>query len=322
MKKQLLQLAVLLNVTVFAQPIFTNNKCHQVGDSSGLQWALLNQDFQGFKSQKGSNYTWNFSSQNWTNPTTKYTFKTKQESSPFNISFNVLNELAYVAFKRDVYYNYSSAMDTLYLVGLNPSSNDYFYNPPVPYLSFSLNFNDSVSNYRRQFANPNQPTTKTGSVTRSYKYDGYGTLQLPYATVNNVIRVKTHQIDSVGNSATVYEEIIWFRESDGIPVLRLLPYVASGYSNAYYASAASGTSSISEQYKIAFNIYPNPVSDELHIELENKNPYTIEIKNIFGETVQHAQNENIINTYNLASGIYILSVYQNNLRSQIKFTKQ
>jgi hypothetical protein len=244
-------------ISMYGQPQFTVSDCFQVNDSSKIGFSIFTQSFEDYISQTGNNYTWNFSNENWTEPTVPYLFQPSVESIHTLFHNTEINEYGNVMFPRDMFYTHSENLDTLYFDGLYTSTN-YLYAPRIPYLSFPLDYQDSVSVYLQQFANPNQPNTPTGSVTRYWIYDGFGSLQLPYGIISNVFRIRTWQLDSVYvlNSGAVAEELIWFKKDDGIPVLRFQKNAT--IINAYYATTSS-TSGIYEP-GIALNssVYPNP----------------------------------------------------------------
>jgi hypothetical protein len=230
---------------VLAQPDFTASSVFQVGDS----YALMIQDFAVHVPQTGSAHVWDFSGNTtagpwgtWTKPTSPYKFQAASKSLQTSFATSEVNEYNAGAFPRDLFYTYSASKDTLYYDGLHTSSN-YRYVPHIPYLAFPLKFNDSGTVHVDQFTNPSQPTVKTGSVDRTWIYDGYGTVKFPYGEAQDVFRIRTVQKDSafIGTFVTgvQYDELIWFRKSDGIPVLRF--YKNGTTINAYFTSAEAGS---------------------------------------------------------------------------------
>ena len=221
-----------------------------------------------------------------------------------------INEYCLTPFVRDLFYTYSNDRDTLYYDGLYLSSN-YLYRPRVPFLNFPLSFGDSTRVFLKQFANPNLPNTATGSVTRTWIYDGFGTLKLPYGTAQNVFRIKTKQIDSIYliNSATVYEEIIWFKQSDGIPVLR---FQKNGtLINAWYSSVSEVTPIQEPGITTEISIYPVPFTDQLTISnLSFRQIKRLSVFDQSGRLVIRKENlsENQLNTRHLNKGVYFLEI--------------
>lgn len=332
MKSSLLPIFIFGTIlTAISQPQFTNNQCFQVNDTSRLGFAIVNQNFDGFKTLTGSNYTWDFSSgqipgpwTSWASPTVEYKFQPSSQSIHTLFQNTQINEYANTPFARDLFYSYSNNNDTLYYEGLY-SNTSYLAMPRFAYLTFPLNFNDSTGIWAQQFANPNQPTFATGSVTRSWKYDGYGTVVFPYGTVTNVYRIKTFQVDSnyIINLATTYEEFIWFRQSDGIPVLRFLKN--GTLISAYYASA-SGTTGLNENFnEMDVSVYPNPFNENIIISNHmNKNIELINLYDYTGKLILSKKNAtDFISSTILNNGLYIIEViFPDKTKIQKKLIKE
>ena len=72
------------------------------------------------------------------------------------------------------------------------------------------------------------------------------------------------------------------------------------------------TVGLKEQNLISATIYPNPVTDELHISIINSDvPYSVSITNLVGQSIiefKNLTNHSFIKTDELQSGIYILKV--------------
>src|SRR5690606_29123197 len=64
----------------------------------------------------------------------------------------------------------------------------------------------------------------------------------------------------------------------------------------------------------SIKIYPNPVKNELHINLNNSFETTVEIYNVLGRRMlnQTIQDSEILSTENLSTGVYILKLTQGN----------
>src|SRR5690606_38663680 len=73
----------------------------------------------------------------------------------------------------------------------------------------------------------------------------------------------------------------------------------------------------------SIKIYPNPVKNELHINLNTNFETTVEIYNVLGRKMlnQTIQNSEIISTENLSSGVYILKLTQGNQTMTKKLIK-
>ena len=86
----------------------------------------------------------------------------------------------------------------------------------------------------------------------------------------------------------------------------------------------SGTTSILEMEKQDVNIYPNPVQNELFIELENGQITEANILDLSGKTIKSMVNNNAnsIDVSSLKQGVYILRVYTASGVSTKRFIKQ
>lgn len=304
MKKVWLLAIGLYACSVAAQPAFTSGNCFAVGDSSKLGFAVYTQPFDNFVTATGTAYTWDFSNAAWAAPTVPYVFQPGSESIHTLFAGSTINEYAAVMFPRDLFFTYNSPKDTLYYDGLYTSVNSK-YNPAVPYFSFPLNFNDSGTTWKQQFANPNQPANATGSVSRMWVYDGYGTLKLPYGTVQKVMRLRTRQTDSVYvlKGGVTAEELIWFDETTGIPVLRFVKNAT--VISAYYASA-SATAAVDNTVITGVKVYPGVADDYITVSgLSGSAVYTISnaagVVCIKGRLHTHA---NSIHVQSLPAGMY------------------
>lgn len=332
MKKIILLASLALSINAFAQPQFTASNCFQLNDSSKLGAVIVNQSFDSYITQTGSNYTWDFSTTGfpgpwgtWTSPTTPYKFQPSSQSIHTTFQNTQINEYANVAFARDHFYSYSPMYDTLYFHGVNIGGTSYPYHTPFPYLTFPLSFSDSI--YTRTIQKIGN--TVVGSVDRYWIYDGFGTVKFSYGTQNNVYRIRTKQIDSTlinGNSifGAVYEEIIWFRQSDGIPILR---FVKQGptFIYAYYASVDNVSALAESELSPSINIYPNPTNNLLSIKSDNGFlGLNFTITDQLGRQILTGKLSNEITTIDVSSfstGVYFFQVGQES-KQTFKVIKQ
>ncbi len=303
----------IIGLSASAQPAFTHNHCFQIGDSTRTSFAYVLETFEAQVVKTGNNYTWDYSAYQWTTPSAIYKFQAGSASLHAGFEKSQINEYSLATFSRDLAYSYSSDFDTLYLEGVY-SVSSYFYKPSLPYLSFPLNYNDSVKVHRFQYAHPSFPTTPTASIYRKWTYDGFGTLKLPDGKNENVYRIRTNQIDStlITSTANVYDELIWFRASDGIPILRLVKQGAV-CAASFCTSEITGISA-SKEPSAVLHLYPNPVSGHgiLDIGPETKNDgrmtmvyghvYSLDGRKML--TVEITDNR--IDVSSLQPGMYIL----------------
>lgn len=303
---------------VLAQPQFQKQHCFQVGDSTGIGFANVLESFESIVPLTGPNYTWNFSNgtipgpwTTWTDPTTPYVFQPGSEGLATSLQGSEINEYAAVFTGVDNYFTYSSDNDTLYYEGINVNGTAYPANPRFPYLSFPMNYEDSVYIHQQLF-NPIQPLTPIGSVTRYWIYDGFGTLVLPYGSSTNVYRVRTRQIDStyIINMGTVYDQLIWFRQSDGIPVLRFLKN--GSFIAAYYTDAEQPAMIVENVHASITRVYPVPFKEKISVMADPSLKIThYMVRDMDGKIIEKGNYADQIDIQMLSSGTYFLELRTN-----------
>ena len=82
---------------------------------------------------------------------------------------------------------------------------------------------------------------------------------------------------------------------------------------------------VTESLRFISKVYPNPTSNEITIDLESEKVVTIEIYNHVGELVLRKklkENKSKVNIENLASGVYVLRIFNNLLDEKMKIIKQ
>lgn len=308
LKSYLFGISLMLVATLSAQPIFENPNCFHIGVSGSIGFGIDNATYSYRLAQNANNSNWDFSSNTWTAPVALYGFRPASESIHSVFANSQINELAEMTYYRDFFFSYDVGGALLYLDGAYTGGNSYQYQPSIPYLSFPLHLGDSVFYHANQFANPNLPDQKTGAVIRSWKYDGYGTLTLPYGTPRSCYRLHTLQTDSVSTIAIgTYDELLWFDAETSMLLLRLVGSADIGV--AYYASndAPSGIPAVSSN---AVSIYPNPSTGDFSLQFENgMNAKQVELFQLTGQRIViQPSSSNTYNTSNLSAGYYRVRV--------------
>lgn len=119
--------------------------------------------------------------------------------------------------------------------------------------------------------------------------------------------------------------------NDGVG--NLIYNFGAGYGDGISQIAKTGsTTDISEIIAVnELSLYPNPVADQLHVNLNmiNAGTVTFDVMNIVGQQIQQSTTVNLnagknvqtINTAHLVPGIYILNIVTNNGTVQQKFVK-
>jgi hypothetical protein len=287
-----------------AQPTFTSDNCFHAGMNSTIGWTFWASSYQDQVLATSGNQSWDFSSQNWSLPAGEYIFQTGAESGSSTFAQSEINEYGLTTFTRDLYYTYSSDNDTLYYDGISTGASDYQYNEGIPYLTFPLDFEDSLYHHQVLFALIGGTPTEVGSTTRTWIYDGYGDLNLGYGMQEDVFRIRTKQIDStyITGFAVTYEEIIWMRASDGLPVLRFQNQ--GGMISVYYAGV-DGNVFIESVNEETIAVYPNPTNDTFKIQ--GANPKSIMLIDALGRIAQlDVLNTGLYSIAGVETGVYML----------------
>jgi Secretion system C-terminal sorting domain len=310
MKNVTLALAFLLCVNIAsAQPAFQANNCFHAGIASAIGLSYIGTPFVNETTNTSGNHTWDYSNNPWQTPTYTYVFQPGSASVYVAFQNMQINEYSAIGLFVDKCYHYSADNDTLYFDALEYAGNAYIAHPSVPYLTFPMQFSDSIYSHNQIFTNPSFPTYATGSTTRSWKYDGYGTVLLPYGSQDNCYRISTHQVDStyITGGANVYDEITWYRASDGLPVLKFQNQ--GGIIAAQYC-LVDGTSSVTSLPALsAQTFYPNPA--RVMIQFSTREKQWISIYSANGQLVERAQVAGQMSIAHLAAGSYFIISEEN-----------
>ena len=149
--------------------------------------------------------------------------------------------------------------------------------------------------------------------TAQYKADGYGTLILPHATINNVLRIEiittTTTTINGGQSATAVDSSYsWYSADYKFP---LAQFNISTSNTVSYVSASAIATTVIEQDAYEISVYPNPIQNELNIK-GGSNELEVTIFNLLGKNVYSSTFTNKIDTSSLPKGIYIVKIAKEN----------
>lgn len=203
------------------------------------------------------------------------------------------------------------------LVGAPYINEDTIYKFPLAYGNM-----DTSEFYMRA----NVPTigTYVQSGTRITKVDGWGTITTPYFTApTNCIRVRSevNEVDSVKVSSLpafgiprTYVDYKWLVNGEHYPALWVTTTKVGNtetissvrYREKYIPTAVNAV----ENNLTDLKLYPNPASggySTLSVP-GNWKVYTVDVYDVQGKLVNSIQNNNRINTADLADGTYIVRV--------------
>ena len=144
------------------------------------------------------------------------------------------------------------------------------------------------------------------------------------STSNPVLKVgTTNQWDRfwASHPAIMYDSLknkfkMWYTGRDTATITSLLGYYWDiGYAESFFLSGTNSNADL--------KVYPNPSNDKLNILLPYPNQqFVIQIYSLLGQQLINTSDKTVINISNLATGIYILTVKQNNKVWTKKIFKQ
>lgn len=171
----------------------------------------------------GANQQWNFS--NLVPNTATQEWVATTAITPESAQFPTANEVRITVDGPDttfMFYNKTTTGTTN--IGVAGNGYRIFYTPGIPSAKRPLYYNDNFQQSYGESATAGGPQFGEGTVTHTV--DGWGTLQLPNGTFQNVLRVKTifHQTDTgTGPSPTIFTldatRYMWFSDAYKTPLL-------------------------------------------------------------------------------------------------------
>ncbi|WP_338355924.1 T9SS type A sorting domain-containing protein [Yeosuana marina] len=286
----------------------------QVGDTYNY---IKTTNYSFNVSQSGANQIWDFSSVTGSTEVISFTnLASSSEPTTFPLS-NIVSTSTNP--NGETYY--SSSNSELLIEGFfSPGLLREIYTDKREYIKYPITYND-VFNETFSGTSENiaagQTYDRTG--TTQISADGYGTLILPYTTVNNVLRVKitnTYSDTFMGFPIGPYNDVIlvWFNATNNT-------FIAST-SDAYFnGSLISSQASYLDQSDLVLatndsnfvdkqlTIYPNPAKNYTIIKNTSFDTISLNIYDIKGvfiktETIQNGRNQ--IDLSILKPGIYLI----------------
>ncbi len=269
----------------------------------------------------GSSQTWDLSTMASSVATTYTAVATS--STPNGSSFPNSNIALSSGGGNYSYYKTSSSSFQNY--GFYSGTTVMSYSNPEDFLRFPCTYNSTYSDtWAVTFVNT-FTFYRTGSTTVTA--DGYGTLTTPAGTFSNVMRVHFVQnyqdsayIPSYGTYLETYnnDEYMWYLNGNHFPI-------ALVYTLTYSTGTSQGGSYMSNVVGVnepsvlnSFTVFPNPVSSDLHFDINLKENQNIEIQlfNEIGSLVatpvsanaNSGRNEYNVQVGDLTEGIYFARI--------------
>lgn len=276
----------------------------------------------------GNNVTWDYSALGFTNDQWTYTAQLAS-STPFASEFTGAT-MALVAQLTADYTGY-------FYLDFNGGFNDHgelidddgdeiinVNTDPLTFYTTPLTISSSgTDTYFTESDFAGMATTTDG--IHNWEVDGHGTLILPNATYTDVLRIHATQEETftlfvsgvpVEVSVTI-EEWWWVKAGYPFPLL-IFSIEDDGFETEIGATAATvsfnGTTSIAEQAALPMRTYPNPVRDQVTIELEASGTVQYRVLDALGREALHGSVaaggtlRHNIDIAALGNGIYHLEV--------------
>lgn len=296
---------LLFSNILSAQPILTQNN---TAPQANQNFTITNINFIN-PGSSGANQTWDFSTASSMGASSINVFdaSSTQNGNNFpssNIAISQDGVLSYYEINSNV-WNYFGLHTTL----------SVSYSNPQAVLSFPFTYSNQITDSFYCVFNVGYNIFKRGLAL--IEADGYGNLILPSGTYTNVLRV--HYIintkDSSQNGVSNYtqEYYYWFKEWNHNPVAYMM--VTPTQSGYYLNNIFTGIN----EYETIFDIYPNPCSDILILNINNSALENIQLriydlsgKEILFKNMLPGENNKTIDISTLSCGTYILCMYSSN----------
>jgi len=174
-----------------------------------------------------------------------------------------------------------------------------------------------------------QAFSQSGSVNAIA--DGYGTLNLPYGSIDNVLRIKiiagfTDDFMGITISSYADYQYFWYHQEYETIIASYEEFYTDGLLEdrvASYITEGDFTSLVENYNKPQITIYPNPSSGSVNIELPTADDLEYTVLDATGKSVSIGNttysNERTLKLSELESGIYLLRVAMNDTYYTYKF---
>jgi hypothetical protein len=294
-------LSVTIATSAFAQPVITNSSTMPiVGFSDSIRLAS-----GANVGPSGAGVTWDFSG---LSTTTIGSFSVvSAASSPYSSTFPAANyvvQLSPVGGPGSVYEYYTVNSSGVYInasgYSASSTSNNYTPNSKLR-IPFPFSYSNSVTDTFQ----------KVGSSLDAYAitYDGYGTLKVPGATYNNVVRLKYEWI----GGEIAYN---WFTTS---PLFYVATWSQSsgGQFNFLGKSLASTSVNGVPLNEVIVSVFPSPAQKVAALRIDGLKDYTnitFTVQDLSGRIVKTLPITSSVTTFQqnaLPAGLYIYQLRQN-----------
>lgn len=302
-----------------AQTTFTAADYPSVGDADSMKYQIVLTD-SFLATETSDHYTWDYSNLAFMSGAAGIYYEYLAPNPGDYTGFPTGADLEERCITIPINNLYQKSNDTLFLMRLGTATTSGSVAiPKVPWLTFPLAFGDSGSVTLTQFVDVAQ-TTAGSKRTHTYKYDGFGTVKLPWGNFGSLMRIKMITRDSslVLGSVATYTDYYWFRQGGGVPILHLASTNFAEGSNPTYTALANKTASaatgIAQVGQTNINLYPNPTDGKVNIDLPNGVVSTITVLDLTGKKLleQVANQTMAIDLSRYSNGLYLIKITDQN----------
>ncbi|MEO6883959.1 MAG: T9SS type A sorting domain-containing protein [Bacteroidia bacterium] len=270
----------------------------------------------------GANQTWNLSSM--TSSSSSTTNAVSVSSTTYGSSFPSAT-IAFSASGNVSYEKISATAEQNYGI-VQGGTTVIAYSNPEDILRFPFAYTNTYTDpWATTYVSSGYTYYRAG--TTAVTADGYGTLKLPSGTYSNVMRV--HFVQNYQDSTNISgnpiiityqnDEYMWYLANNHSPIATVNTFTANGSPSQSGTYLNNITTGIAENSMLTgFNLYPNPASTELNVNVSLAANKKVEINllNVLGESVGttiiadglQGNNTYQVNTSNLSAGIYFAQI--------------
>lgn len=301
MKKLICLLILIIPIQIFSQETLTKDNFPKLGSGGKFSFTGPIPLAQTPDQMAGENKEWDFKNLPIFN-TLEIEWFNADESS-YSETFPEAD--LYVNDKVTGNLRFYNSTETSYdLVGqvLSGGVTVSFENPPADYI-FNLEYNT--------------PKFSAGSidddilVENEFLYDGYGTLELPFKTFENVVRIKvvTSSIIQSSEDTITVTDYLWMDRNGNHPLMKLTPASEEDRYVITFKNGELDNTSVDIIEDVTLNLFPNPAKDYINIQSDKYTLSNYEIMNISGRVLKSGLIDGSkISIESLSKGSYLVRV--------------
>lgn len=315
---------LLFGLAVIAQPTITQNNMPQIGDQPPVVYCTDVPVESTLDGQSGANFSWDYSG---LTTESNQGFDFVSPSATLWASSFPGADICGVDDATDAHAYYTSTNSAFsnsgYRLILGPGDTlAVNYTDEEQIIDFPFTYNDNATDIFSGIGVAGGfPVTMDGSI--SYTADGYGTLTLPNASYNNVIRYRMDRTEvtyfnSTPTGTIVKDQWVWV-SSDYRYWLLLMELVDDGFGvddNVWYQSSPlpALTTGIDETSSEELLIFPNPISSKTILQLSRmlSNDETIQLFDSQGRLLKEVSTGNQVGLNGVPRGIYLVRTNHSN----------